>query len=64
MNVRIWLCLLLGLGLPEQVIGWLPLRFGIGGGSPDDKPTEFSCYNKAKPEGNMSYNNIFFYRKF
>ena len=25
-----WLCLLLGLGLPEQAIGWLPLRFGIG----------------------------------
>ena len=48
MNVRMWLCLLLGLGLPEQAIGWLPLRFGIGGGSPDDKPTEFSCYNIAK----------------
>ena len=36
------------IGLPEQAIGWLPLRFGIGGGSPDDKPTEFSCYNIAK----------------
>ena len=25
-----WLCLLLGLGLPEKAMGWLPLRFGIG----------------------------------
>ena len=25
-----WLCLLLGLGLPEQAMGRLPLRFGIG----------------------------------
>ena len=25
-----WLCLLLGLGLPEQAMGWLLLRFVIG----------------------------------
>jgi hypothetical protein len=25
-----WLCLLLGLGLPEQAMGWLPLRSQIG----------------------------------
>ena len=25
-------CLLLGLGFPEQAMGWLPLRFGIGSG--------------------------------
>ena len=25
-----WLCLLLGLGLPEQAMGWFSLRFGIG----------------------------------
>ena len=25
-----WLCLLLGLELPEQAMGWLPLRFRIG----------------------------------
>ena len=25
-----WLCLLLGLDLPEKAMGWLPLRFGIG----------------------------------
>ena len=36
-----WLCLLLGLDLPEQAMGWLPLRFGIG--SEKHKPTEFSC---------------------
>ena len=24
-------CLLLRLGLPELAMGWLPLRFGIGG---------------------------------
>ena len=34
--------LLLGLGLPELAMGWLPLtcRFGIG---IEDKPSEFSC---------------------
>ena len=31
------MCFLLRLNLPEQAMGWLPLRFGI------DKPTEFSC---------------------
>ena len=25
-----WLCVLLGFSLPEQAMGWLPLRFGIG----------------------------------
>ena len=35
-----WLCLLLGLGLPEQAMGWLPLRFGIGS---KDKPAKFAC---------------------
>ena len=29
-----------GSGLPEQAIGWLPLRFEIG--IEEDKPTEFS----------------------
>jgi hypothetical protein len=31
--------LLLKLDLPEQAMGWLPLRFGIV----EDKPTKFSC---------------------
>ena len=35
-----WLCLLLKLGLPEQAVGWFPLRFGL---VVEDKPTEFSC---------------------
>ena len=30
-NTQNWLCLFLGLGLPEQAMGWLPLRFRIGG---------------------------------
>ena len=34
-----WLCLLLKLGLPEQAVGWFPLRFGL---VVEDKPTEFS----------------------
>ena len=25
-----WPCLLLGLGLPEQAMGWLSIRFEIG----------------------------------
>ena len=37
-----WLCLLLKLGLPEQAVGWFPLRFGL---VVEDKPTEFSCIN-------------------
>ena len=27
-----WLCLLLGLDLSEQAMGWIPLMFGIGSG--------------------------------
>ena len=39
--LRRWLCLLLGLGLLEQAMGWLLLRFlGL---VVEDKPTEFSC---------------------
>jgi hypothetical protein len=30
LHVSTWLCLLLKRGLPEQAMGWLPLRFGIG----------------------------------
>ena len=30
-----WLCLLLKLGLPEQAVGWFPLRFGL---VVEDKP--------------------------
>jgi hypothetical protein len=38
-------CLLLGLGLPEQAMGWLPLTFKIGIiYSIEDKPTEFVYY--------------------
>ena len=32
--------LLLKLDLPEQALGWFPLRFGL---VVEDKPTEFSC---------------------
>ena len=38
-----WLCLLLGLGLPEQAMGWLPLGLVVLGLVVKDKPTEFSC---------------------
>jgi hypothetical protein len=36
-------------GLPEQAVGWFPLRFGIG--SIEDKSTEFSCTIAFSIEG-------------
>jgi hypothetical protein len=29
-ELRVTPCTWLGLGLPEQAVGWLPIRFGIG----------------------------------
>ena len=43
-------CLLLGLGLPEQAMAWLPLRFG-GLVAAEDKPTEFLCSFGVGGEG-------------
>lgn len=39
-----WLCLLLRLGLPSQAMGWLLLRFGIGGSLQDNVHIDCTLY--------------------